>query len=83
MMKENQPYSNVLNRVVVFTLLVLNLSSLAQETPPPESGFRRFLEQDYLFGDWGGLRTSLSKHGVDFEFFYGGSMPDNLDGGVR
>jgi porin len=53
------------------------------ENEPAKSGFRKFMEQDYLFGDWGGLRTDLSKHGIDFEFFYGGSLPDNLDGGVK
>src|SRR5262249_16775461 len=53
------------------------------ETEPAKSGFRQVMEQDYLLGDWGGLRTDLSKHGIDFEFFYGGSVPDNLDGGVK
>ena len=56
----------------------------ADESPaPPESSFQRFCEQDYLLGDWGGLRTDLSKHGVDFEFFYAASMPVNLSGGIR
>ena len=52
-------------------------------TPPEKSSLRRWAEQDYLFGDWGGLRRELSEHGVDFEFFYAGSMPDNLSGGLR
>ena len=51
---------------------------------PAKSDFVKFLEQDYLFGDWGGLRTKLSKeHGVDFEFFYIASNPYNLDGGKQ
>lgn len=55
-------------------------SALAGE--PEKSHLMAFLEQDYLFGDWGGLRTKLSKdHGVDFEFFYIASNPYNLDGG--
>lgn len=49
---------------------------------PAKSDLMKFFEQDYLFGDWGGLRTRLSKeHGVDFEFFYIASNPYNLDGG--
>ena len=55
----------------------------AQENPAPTSSFVSWLEQDYMLGDWGGLRTTLSKHGVDFEFFYAGSLPDNLEGGNR
>jgi porin len=50
---------------------------------PAKSAFERFAEQDYLLGDWGGLRTDLSKHGVDFEFFYAASGPMNLDGGIE
>lgn len=53
------------------------------DSAEPKSSFRQFLERDYLLGDWWGLRTALSQHGVDFEFFYGGSFPDNLDGGAR
>ena len=43
----------------------------------------RWAARDYMLGDWGGLRTDLSRHGVDFELFYAGSMPDNLAGGLR
>jgi porin len=51
---------------------------------PAKSDLMKFFEQDYLFGDWGGLRTKLSKeHGVDFEFFYIASNPYNLDGGKQ
>jgi len=51
---------------------------------PAKSDLMKFFEQDYLLGDWGGLRTSLSKeHGVDFEFFYIASNPYNLDGGKQ
>ena len=45
--------------------------------------FRQFCERDYLLGDWFGLRTELADHGVNFEFLYGGSVPDNLSGGNR
>src|SRR5579859_1994357 len=50
---------------------------------PPESRFMQFCEQDYLLRNSGGLRTNLSNHGIDFEFFYAGSVPNNLDGGLK
>src|SRR5437867_2951221 len=50
---------------------------------PPKSSLMQFLEQDYLFGNWGGLRTDLSKRGLDFEFFYIASNPHNLSGGIK
>ena len=63
---------------------VLAVSAAEPATPEIEkSPLRRFAEQDYLLGDWGGLRTDLSKRGVDFEFFYVGSGPMNLDGGLE
>ena len=66
--------------MVAFSLV----ASRAQElTNAASSDFRRFMERDYLLGDWGGWRTKLSQKGIDFEFFYGGSVPDNLDGGIR
>jgi len=55
----------------------------ADEPAPPQSALMRFATQDYLFGTWGGWRTELAKHGVDFEFFYAGSGPMNLDGGLE
>ena len=56
-----------------WTLLV-TLLCLASETAvntaraavPEKSGVMRWLEQDYMLGDWGGKRTEWSKHGVDF-----------------
>ncbi len=48
-----------------------------------KSSLMEWLEGDYLLGDWGGLRTDLSARGVDFEFFYLGSMPSNLQGGAK
>jgi len=56
----------------------------AQETAEaPKSSFRQFMERDYLLGDWCGVRTWFSQHGVDFEFMYAASVPDNLSGGFR
>ncbi len=48
-----------------------------------KSALVRWAEQDYLFGDWGGLRSDLSRRGVDLELFYAASLPDNLSGGLR
>lgn len=54
----------------------------AEAAPPPlKSSFMQFLEQDYLLGTWGGRRTQLSEKGVDFEFFYIGSVPMVVSGG--
>jgi porin len=60
--------------------------ALAGETPPPQadkSGLMSWLEGDYMLGDWNGLRTDLSKRGVDLEFFYFGSLPSNMSGGIE
>jgi len=51
--------------------------------PQPEpSGLEAWFMQDYMLGDWGGLRTDLADHGIGFEFFYIGSMPTNMAGGI-
>lgn len=57
--------------------------SAAEASQTPKSSLRRWAEQDYMLGNWGGLRADLSRHGVDFEFFYGASLPDNLSGGLH
>ena len=78
-----------LRRPPSFVLAVLLMSlgiatAWTEETPAPSpSPLRRWAGQDYCLGDWGGLRPNLSKRGVDFEFFYAGSLPDNLAGGLR
>ena len=64
-------------------VLIPALAGAQADSGADKSAFMRFAERDYLFGDWGGLRTDLSNHGIDFEFFYGGSFPDNLSGGAR
>jgi porin len=55
----------------------------ADLAPEDKSALVRWAEQDYLFGDWGGLRRDLSRRGIDLELFYAGSLPDNLSGGLR
>src|SRR5438105_14773807 len=64
-------------------VLSFTKSKADENTNAASSGFRRFMERDYLLGDWGGWRTKLSRKGIDFEFFYAASLPDNLDGGIK
>lgn len=40
-------------------------------------------ERDKLTGDWGGLRTTSSRHGVEFGINYTGGGVGNVSGGVR
>jgi porin len=80
-MKINRRLSGLCVLVTVFCFLAGNAVGADQKTG--KSSVRQFLEQDYLFGTWGGVRTNLSQHGVDFEFLYAGSVPLNLDGGIK
>src|SRR3982751_2450395 len=69
-----------------FVLVVVSgfWGAMAQEAQQtPKSGLEQFLEQDYLFGTWGGVRKELSEKGVDFEFFYITSNLRNLSGGIK
>src|SRR5687767_11865355 len=67
---------------LVAVLASVAMTGFAAEPVAEKSALIRFAEQDYLLGDWGGLRTDLSKRGVDFEFFYVGSMAFNVHGGL-
>ena len=71
-------------------------TSSSTATPPPptsptaapqvdfQAGLAHWATQDYLFGDWDGYRTKLSKeYGIDFEFDYFSAVPTNFDGGFR
>lgn len=58
-------------------------SPSAAPASAPDSGLEAFFTQDYLLGDWGGLRTDLAEAGVGLEFFYFGSVPSNLSGGIK
>lgn len=68
---------------LLLTALAFAPNFVRAEEPAEKSAFMKFAEQDYLLGTWGGLRTDLSKHGVDFEFFYLGSVPRNVEGGIK
>src|SRR5947209_777086 len=79
--------SPTLRRVMALGLVLLlgmmGRSVAEESTNAAQSALEKFATQDYLFGTWGGLRTDLSQHGVDFEFFYIASNPHNLDGGIK
>jgi len=71
---------------ILILLAILAPSHLrSQETtsPEPQSAVTSWLTGDYLLGDWGGARKNLSDRGVDLEFFYLGSLPRNLQGGIK
>ena len=59
-----------------------DVSAADTAAPQEKSGLRQFAEQDYMFGNWGGLRSDLSKRGVDFEFLWFGALASNLRGGI-
>lgn len=40
-------------------------------------------EAPYLFGDWNGTRSDLSRRGIDFTFAYGSQLVRNVQGGER
>ena len=61
------------------TLLILLVSSL----PIFGSGFKDWANQDYMTGNWGGFRDLLATNGISLEFFYIGSNPNNLSGGIK
>jgi len=67
--------SEVFNKTLLL-LLVSSLSSFG-------SGFKDWASQDYMTGNWGGLRNSLATNGISLEFFYIGSNPNNLSGGIK
>lgn len=73
--------------IASFFSSVAALSQAGDSAPakpsPPASAIENWFSQDYMLGDWGGLRTDLADNGVEFEFFYLGSLPSNLSGGIR
>lgn len=80
------PFSAISTALAVFALTSTPL--LAGPSPSgsaaaDKSPLMEWLEGDYLLGTWGGLRTDLKERGVDFELFYFGSLPSNVDGGIK
>ena len=64
---------------ILLLAALLPLAAAAETT----NAFTRWATQDYLLGDWDGTRPWLAAHGVDFEFFYVGSLPSNLGVGLK
>ena len=76
--------NQILVTSLMATVLVSNAFAQTNEMLTHSAfSLRQWAEQDYMLGNWGGLRTNLSNRGIDFEFFYAGSMPVNLSGGIR
>src|SRR5207245_977943 len=84
-MKTERTFKSGLRLGLVLALATMPLAlTVGQEkAATPKSSLEQFLEQDYLLGTWGGVRTNLSQHGVDLEFFYIGSNPRNISGGFK
>lgn len=80
-MKRN--YYLKLAALLGLTVFATHGQCVEETNTPPKSALIRFCEQEYLFGDWGGLRTRLKEKGVDFEFLYAGSLPSNVGGGLE
>lgn len=76
----------VLLSLASFAAILAPGLAVAESTVAPqaaESPVMEWLTGDYMLGNWGGLRPDLKEKGVDFELFYFGSMPSNLDGGIE
>ena len=74
----------ILSALLLFTILTPPaIRSEEASAPESESLLMKWMTDDYLLGDWGGYRTKLSEHGVDLEFFYLGSNPHNIHGGIK
>jgi porin len=82
-MKLNSPGSPLATLGIALLLILGNHAGAEEASTPPKSEFMRFLEQDYLFGNWGGLRSDLKERGVDFEFVFFGALPMNVGGGLE
>lgn len=68
--------------LILLTLIAAGGVSARSETPPTNADWMQFFTQDYLLGDWGGLRSDLSERGLDFEFYWAGTLPSNISGGI-
>ena len=76
-----------LRRAIAFASGILLCASLlradpevVQDTPPPEVDW---LHADGVSGDWGGVRTSLQSHGLEFSASYSADIWGNTVGGLK
>ncbi len=58
-------------------------TATASSSPGWSERVKQLLMRDYMLGDWGGVRSDLSRRGVDFEFYYAGIVPSNTSGGLK
>ena len=68
--------------VLLFTVCCLCSAGLAAE-PVKDDFFSTIWERDHLFGDAGGVRSSLEKHGLTYDLTYTAEYFHNLRGGMR
>lgn len=66
---------------LVAALSVATTAVTADEMTPTNAPPKSFWERDTLTGDWGGVRTTLTDHGVDFSPAYTGEVLGNIAGG--
>ncbi len=55
----------------------------ADETPAGKTWLEDLMTRDKLTGDWGGLRTGLTKHGIDFDLRLSQFYQSVTNGGVK
>ena len=68
----------------IFCLVVLSLSCSAfRISAQTTSDLSDDRPRQYLFGDWGGERSSLASKGVTFDFFYVADLQANPVGGLE
>ena len=80
MKKKNLYFSYVAICLGFFSNIAISEETQSEK---PKSGLERWLEGDYMLGDWGGGRKFLSEHGIDFEAIYFGAIPSNFYGGIK
>jgi porin len=72
----------LLGALILSTIYPVTTQGQTNE-PPQSSGVMRWLEGDYMFGDWGGRRKKMAERGVEVEAIYFGAVPSNLSGGIQ
>lgn len=64
-------------------LLTLSITATSLISVFGVESLKDWATQDYMTGNWGGARDYLATNGVSLEFFYIGSNPNNLSGGIK
>jgi porin len=69
--------------LAMLSLLFLAPAMFAQSTSDASDNGSTSRPRQYLFGDWGGERSSLASKGVAFDFFYVADLQANPVGGLE